>query len=143
MAHLNQRMKADSPQTFTYEDEMFEWLEGFFKDPNERETARIEYKRCKMSTNETFNQFYSRFSALACKARIDQSYQLRNIFRKLHPDLHLQAINFMATEPDFPTALKRFHFLDNELRINHDFRSGRQSFFSTLQWGIRCDDEKR
>lgn len=126
MNHLTQRMKYDHPQAFTHEDQMFEWLHGFFKDPNERETARIEYNRCRMSTNETFNQFYSRFSALASKARIEQSDQLRDMFRKFHPDLHQQAINFMATDPDYQIALKRFHFLDNELRINRENRSRRK-----------------
>lgn len=131
MAHLIERMKSDHPQAFTHEEEMFDWLEGFFKDPNERETARIEYGRCRMSVNETFNQFYSRFSTLASRARIEQSEQLRDMFRKLHPDLHQLSINFMATNPDYPTALKRFHYLDNELRINREYRSRRQTKFTS------------
>lgn len=130
MAHLTQRMKPDHPQTFTHENEVFEWLEGFFKDPNERETARIEYNRCQMSINETFNQFYGRFSALASKARVEQPDQLRDMFRKLHPDLHQLAINYMATDPDYQSALKRFHFLDNELRINRDYRARRTKMSS-------------
>ena len=81
MTHLTQRMKHDHPQTFTHEEEMFDWLKGFFKDPNERETARIKYSRCRMSPNETFNQFYSRFSALTCTAQVEQCDQLRDIFR--------------------------------------------------------------
>ena len=126
MTQLTQMIKPDHPQAFTHEDEMFEWLHGFFKDPNERETARIEYNRCRMSVNKIFSQFYSRFSALASKARIEQSDQLRDMFRKFHPDLHQQAINFMSTDPDYQTALKRFHFLDNELRINRENRSRRK-----------------
>lgn len=48
------------------------------------------------------------------------------MFRKFHPHLHQQAINFMAIDPDFQTVLKRFHSLDNELRVNCDCRNCRR-----------------
>ncbi|KAI0994277.1 hypothetical protein K3495_g13904, partial [Podosphaera aphanis] len=126
MDHLIQRLKPAHPQAFTSEDEMFEWLEGIFRDPNERETARVAYNRCRMSTTEPFNSFYSRFSSLATKAQIGQSDQLQDMYRKLHPDLHQLAINFMASSPKYDMALKHFHYLDNELRINTESRNRRQ-----------------
>ncbi|RKF82600.1 hypothetical protein GcM1_169002 [Golovinomyces cichoracearum] len=133
MEHLIERMKPNHPEQFIHEKQMFDWLKSFFKDPNQRETARVESNRCPMSPNETFNSFYSRFSVLASKARIDQSVQLKDIFRKLHPDLHWQSINFMATEPDYETALKRLHFLDNELKLNQEYRNCRVEINFTAQ----------
>ncbi|EPQ65071.1 hypothetical protein BGT96224_A21068, partial [Blumeria graminis f. sp. tritici 96224] len=132
MVHLTQRIKSDHPQVFVHENEIFEWLETFFKDPNERETARIQHSRCRMSPNKTFSTFYGRFSALANKARISQADQLQDMFRKFRPDLHQQAIDFMATEPDYSSALKRFYFYDNELRINRESRNRRRTSNSTV-----------
>lgn len=125
MEHLTERMKFEHPESFTHQEEIFDWLKGFFKDPNERETARVQYQKCRMSQNENFNTFYSRFSSLASRARIEQSDQLQDMYRKLYPDLHQQAMNFMATNPDFGSAIKRFHFLDNELRLNQESRNRR------------------
>lgn len=65
MEHLTERMKFDYPNSFTHQEEMFEWLREFFKIPNERETAHVEYRKCIISLNENFNTFYSRFSSLA------------------------------------------------------------------------------
>ncbi|KAI0995250.1 hypothetical protein K3495_g12932 [Podosphaera aphanis] len=118
-------MRSSYPQVFTNENEVFDWLEKLFRDPNERETARAQYNRCRMSPNETFGNFYSRFSAFACKARISQEDQLKDMFRKFDPDLHQQAIHFMSNEPDYSTALKRFHVFDNELRLNRASRARR------------------
>ncbi|KAI0999381.1 hypothetical protein K3495_g8813 [Podosphaera aphanis] len=115
MIHLTQRIKSNHPQVFTHENKMFDWLENLSRDPNERETARVSYNRCRMSPNETFATFYSLFSALSSKARIGQEDQLRDILRKFHPDLHQLAIEFMATDSDYTTAIKRFHYYDNEL----------------------------
>lgn len=131
MGHLTERMKSDHSQVFTHENEMFDWLDKLFRDPNERETARVSYSRCRMSPNETFSTFYCRFSALASKARIEQKDQLHDLFRKLHPDLHHLSIGLMATEPDYTTALKRLHYYDSELRINRDNRNRRKISVST------------
>lgn len=120
MEHLTERMKFDHPESFTHQEEIFEWLKGFFKDPNDRMTARVQYRRCIMSQNENFNTFYSRFSSLASKARIERSEQLKDMHLKLYPELRQQATIFMATNPDFELTLIRFHFLDNELRLNRD-----------------------
>ncbi|SZF05558.1 unnamed protein product [Blumeria hordei] len=140
MVHLTQRMKSNHPQVFVHENKMFEWLEKIFMDPNERETARIQYNKCRMSPNETFSVLYSCFSALASKARISQADQLQDMFRKFHPDLHQQAIDFMATEPDYSLALKRFHLYENELRINHESRNRRRMSNSLI---LRINHESR
>ena len=117
-SHLTQRMKSDHPQRFQNVPEMLSWLAGFFRDPNERETARIAYNKCRMSPNETFNHFYSRFSELASKARIDPEDTLSDLFHKLSPALHHTSITFMGTRPDINSALQQFQFFDNELRLN-------------------------
>lgn len=116
--HLTQRMKRDHPQAFSSLEEMMQWLASFYKDPNEKETARIEYQNCRMLANESFNQFYSRFSELSSKARIDPNDTLSDLFHKLNPDLHRQAITLMAQNPPLSMALQRFQFYDNELRLN-------------------------
>ena len=116
--HLTQRMKLDHPQAFDNFQAMLDWLSSFFKDPNEKETARIAYQKCRMSSNESFNQFYSRFSELSCKARIDPADTLSDLFHKLSTDLHRQSIALMADNPPLSVALQKFQFYDNELRLN-------------------------
>ena len=37
------------------------------------------------------------------------------MYRKFHSELHRMAVDFMATNPDFQTALKRFHYYDAEI----------------------------
>ncbi|KAI1002431.1 hypothetical protein K3495_g5770 [Podosphaera aphanis] len=119
-SHLTQRMKSDHPQRFQDDQEMLSWLSGFFRDPNERETARVAYSKCRMSVSENFNQFYSRFSELSSKARIAPEDTLSDLFHKLSPELHKIAIPFMATSPTLPIALQRFMYFDNELRLNRE-----------------------
>ncbi|KAI0992250.1 hypothetical protein K3495_g15936 [Podosphaera aphanis] len=111
-------MKLDHPQVFTCLDDMLSWLASFFKDPNEKETARVAYRNCRMSSNETFNNFYSRFSELSSKARIDPGDVLSDLFHKLSPELYNLSISLMAKNPPLSVAIKRFQFYDNKLRLN-------------------------
>ena len=73
-----------------------------------------------MSTSESFNHFYSRFSELSSKARIAPEDTLSDLFHKLSPDLHKIAISFMATGPTLSIALQRFTYFDNELKLNRE-----------------------
>ena len=52
-------MSLDHPLAFSSIAEMIEWLQSLYVDPNERDTARQEYRDLAMLTSETFNQFYS------------------------------------------------------------------------------------
>ncbi|KAI1001699.1 hypothetical protein K3495_g6502 [Podosphaera aphanis] len=115
--YLTQRMKLDHPQAFENLDDMLTWLTSF-KDPNEKETARVAYRICRMSSNESFNNFYSRFSELSSKARIDPSDILSDLFHKLSPELFHLSISFMAKNPPLSVALQRFQFYDSKLRLN-------------------------
>lgn len=54
-----------------------------------------------MFINESLNQFYSRFSSLESKVRIEQPEQLRDIFRKLHPDLYQTSLDIMAMKLEY------------------------------------------
>ncbi|KAI1000321.1 hypothetical protein K3495_g7875 [Podosphaera aphanis] len=116
--YLIQRMKLDHSQFFTCLDDMLPWLASFFKNPNKKETARVAYRNCRMSSNETFNNLYSRFSKLLSKARIDPSDVLSDLFHKLSPEVYNLSISLMAKNPPLPVAIKRFQFYDNKLRLN-------------------------
>ncbi|KAI1007316.1 hypothetical protein K3495_g896 [Podosphaera aphanis] len=122
-SHLTHRMKSSHPQRFIDSKEMLEWLEGFYRDPNERESARIEYNKLRMRPNETFNHFYSRFSGLVSKARIVPKDTLHDLFHKLSPELHRTAIDLMSSNPPLREALRRLQSYDNELRLNREITS--------------------
>lgn len=115
MDHLTDRLSADHPEQYKSVDDMFELLAELYQNPHEREIAREKYNRCRMSQNESFSSFYGRFSALARKAHIGKADQLQDMYRKFHSELHRMAVDFMATNPDFQTALKRFHYYDAEI----------------------------
>jgi hypothetical protein len=119
-SHLTQRMKSDHPLAFQSVDEMLAWLKSFFVDPNERDTARQEYRGLMMNPVETFNQFYSRFSVLSVKARIPASETTVDLFHKLTPELHYSLISLMATHPGDAEAIRQMQFHDNELRLARD-----------------------
>src|ERR1035438_1848810 len=96
---------------------MTEWLRSLYVDPNERDTARQEYRDLAMLTGETFNQFYSQFSILATRARIDIGELLSDLFHKLTPELHSSVLPHIALRPSYAQALQYMQFYNNELRL--------------------------
>ena len=48
-------MSVDHPLAFTDTAGMIDWLRSLYVDPNERDTARQEYRDLAMLTSETFN----------------------------------------------------------------------------------------
>ena len=52
-----------------------------------------------------FNQFYSRFSILATRARIEPSESLSNLFYKLTLELYYSVLPYIASHPSYTQAL--------------------------------------
>ncbi len=87
----------DHPLAFSTIAEIIEWLQSHYVDPNERDTARQEYRDLAILTSKTFNQFYSRFSILATRARIDARESLSDLFHKLTLELYSSVLPYMAS----------------------------------------------
>ena len=45
----------DHPLAFSTITEIIEWLQSYYVDPNERDTARQEYRDLAILTSKTFN----------------------------------------------------------------------------------------
>ena len=91
----------DYPLAFSTITEIIEWLQSYYVDPNERDTARQEYRDLAILTSKTFNQFYSRFSILATRARIDARESLSNLFHKLTLELYSSVLPYIALHPSY------------------------------------------
>ena len=74
-------------------------------DPNKKNTAREAYRALTISPIKTFNNFYSQFSILATRARINAEESLSDLFYKLTLELHCSLILYILARPTLKEAL--------------------------------------
>lgn len=83
MECLEPYLDGDCEDPITTTEEVFETLQGFYKDPTELDKAKDEFHSLKMINNQDFREFCTQFVKLAVKAKIARAEWKREFNNRL------------------------------------------------------------
>ena len=124
--HLEPSMEND---TFSTPDQVFDFLETIYGDPDRELNAREEYRSLIMGKLE-FNEFITKFRQLANRAKIHESNWKDDLFAKITYNMQQSLMPMRSMIGSFDDLVRQCRLLDigmrrlNE-RMNRGGRGGR------------------
>lgn len=113
--HLAPRLRLDARKPFTTAEEIFQYLERVYGDPNRKHTALTEFRKLRQGMKE-FNGFWADFQRLS--AELDHNEE--TLIEELRDKLSIEIQRQLATGEDDPADLydfaRRCQRIDQRLR---------------------------
>lgn len=104
--HLKPRLRDDSPNKFQTAIEMLNYLEGIYRDPNQLQDAKTEFRRLRMHRTDDFHQFLTRFLHLAGESKLPETEYKYELNEKLLFDLQKLVIAEYNSQSTFDAFSK-------------------------------------
>ncbi|OOQ82704.1 hypothetical protein PEBR_37745 [Penicillium brasilianum] len=83
LRHISPRMQEDATATYQTAQDVFDYLQSVFHDPNHQQVARDEYLVLKIDPKQDFGDFLAEFTYLAEEAEQPVDLRKRDLYRKL------------------------------------------------------------
>lgn len=110
--HLEPGMESD---TFSTVDEVFNFLESIYRDPDRKLNAREEYRSLIMGKLE-FHEFITKFRQLANRANIHESNWQDDLFSKITYSMQESLLPIRAMINSFDDLVRQCRLLDTGMR---------------------------
>ncbi|KAK0637674.1 hypothetical protein DIS24_g10595 [Lasiodiplodia hormozganensis] len=88
--HMIPRMDETSPLAYQTADDVIKHLTQVFSNPFMKEKALTDYFRLRMFSNESFEDFYSRFTKVATEAEVPATSWFHDLWMRLTNTLQLE-----------------------------------------------------
>ena len=117
--HLYPRYTEDeeNENPYTSYQEMFETLDAIYKNAHQVQDSRQAYRDLRMGSNQSFQDFKTKFIQLANEGRIPSSDRFDDMYEKMTTSLQGQLLNQLHTlNGDFNELCKVVTGIDSKLR---------------------------
>lgn len=99
--HLRPRCHPDAIDRLDTADDILQYLESLYVDPNHRQKAMNEFRRLKFSLKEDFHQFLSKFLRLAAEAKVSDDRHVDELYDKLPSQMKVATAVDRRRDPSF------------------------------------------